>query len=101
MFLTLFPKLKLVIFEHPEKATSLLLKYPLIGTPPAHAQYSALNITVVNPVQLLKALLSMKVTEFGIVTDVKPLHPENADIPMEVTELGIVTDVKPVQPEKA
>ena len=37
------------------------------------------------------------VTEFGIVTDVKPLHSEKAKSPILVTEFGIVTDVKPLQ----
>ena len=38
----------------------------------------------------------MLVTEFGIITDVKPVHPEKAALPILVTEFGIVTDVKPV-----
>ena len=37
----------------------------------------------------------MLVTEFGIVTDVKPEQPEKALLPMLVTEFGIVTDIKP------
>ena len=40
----------------------------------------------------------MLVTEFGIVTEVKPVHPLKASRPMLVTEFGIVTDVKPVHP---
>ena len=39
----------------------------------------------------------MDVTEFGIVTDVKPEQLEKALAPMDVTEFGIVTDVNPVQ----
>lgn len=41
----------------------------------------------------------MLVTEFGMVTDVRPVQPENAPAPMLVTEFGMVTDVRPVQPE--
>jgi hypothetical protein len=40
----------------------------------------------------------MEVTEFGIVTLVRPLQPEKAQLPMEVTEAGIVTLVRPLQP---
>ena len=43
----------------------------------------------------------MEVTEFGMVTEVKPVQPKNADTPMPVTEFGMVTEVKPVQPENA
>ena len=43
----------------------------------------------------------MSVTEFGMVTLVKPVQPENAWMPMEVTELGMVTLVKPVQLKNA
>ena len=42
----------------------------------------------------------MFVTEFGMVTDVKPLQYSKAQFPILVTEFGMVTDVKPVQPEK-
>ena len=48
----------------------------------------------VKPLQLLKALSPMEVTELGIVTEVKPRHPSKAHLPMEVTELPIVTEVK-------
>ena len=37
----------------------------------------------------------MLVTEFGIVTDVKPVQPLNPEI--AVTEFGNVIEVKPVQ----
>ena len=40
----------------------------------------------------------MLVTEFGMVTFVKPEQPENAELPMPVTEFGMVTLVKPEQP---
>ena len=43
----------------------------------------------------------MLVTEFGIVTDVKPMHSEKAPASILVTEFGIVTDVNPLQLEKA
>ena len=39
----------------------------------------------------------MLVTEFEIVTDVKPEQLLKAKAPMLVTEFGIVTDVKPLQ----
>ena len=44
-------------------------------------------------------MLPILVTEFGIVTLVKPEQPENAELPIPVTEFGIVTLVKPEQPE--
>ena len=37
----------------------------------------------------LKALLSIEVTEFGIVSDVKPEQPEEAYEPIEVTEYDL------------
>ena len=40
----------------------------------------------------------MLVTEFGMVTEVKPVQPAKAYSPMLVTELPMVTEVKPVQP---
>ena len=40
----------------------------------------------------------MKVTELGIVTVVIPVQPLKADCQMLVTEFGIVADVNPVQP---
>ena len=49
----------------------------------------------------MKAYSPILVTEFGIVTDVKPLQPEKAQSPILVTEFGIVTDVKPMQSLKA
>ena len=41
------------------------------------------------------------VTEFGMVTEVRPLQTEKAEPPIEVTEVGRVTEVRPLQPEKA
>ena len=43
----------------------------------------------------------MLVTEFGIVTLIRPEQPENAPSPMLVTEFGIVTLIRPEQPENA
>ena len=40
----------------------------------------------------------MEVTEFGMVTEVRPLQEENAQFPIEVTPSGMVTEVRPVQP---
>ena len=45
----------------------------------------------------VKANSSMKVTERGIVTDVRP-QSLKALIPMLVTVLGMVTEVRPEQP---
>jgi hypothetical protein len=53
-----------------------------------------LHITEVKPVQLLKALGPMNVTEFPMVTEFKPIQSRKAIIPMIVTELGIVIEVK-------
>ena len=36
----------------------------------------------------------IRITEFEMVTFVKPLHPENAYSPILATEFGIVTLVK-------
>ena len=53
-------------------------------------------VTEVKPVQPWKALLPMLVTEFGMVTEVKPVQPWKALLPMLVTEFGMVTEVSPV-----
>ncbi len=63
IYLTLLPKVKLVIFLQPEK-----------GQDPTDVQLSALNTTEVRPVQPEKASPPMLVTEFGIVTEVRPLQ---------------------------
>ena len=57
-------------------------------------------VTDVRPLQPLKALSPMLVTELGIVTEVRPQYMK-ACVPMLVTELGMVTKVRPLQPEKA
>ena len=41
-----------------------------------------------------KVPYAILVTEFGIVTDVKPLQDAKAELPILVTEFGIVMDVK-------
>ena len=43
----------------------------------------------------------MLVTEFGMVTEVRPLQLRKAYSPMLVTELPMVTEVRPLQPLKA
>ena len=43
----------------------------------------------------------MEVTEFGMVTEVRPLQPLKASYPMLVTEFGMVKEVRPLQPAKA
>ena len=39
----------------------------------------------------------MLVTEFGMVTEVRPEQPSNAKFSMLVTEVGMVTEVRPEQ----
>ena len=56
------------------------------------------RVTLVKPVQDLKASFPMLVTELGMVTLVKPVQRQKAQDPMLVTELGMETLVKPVQP---
>ena len=58
-------------------------------------------VTEVRPIQPLNALASMLVTALGIVTDARLVQPLNALAPMLVTEFGIVTDVRLVQPLNA
>ena len=41
------------------------------------------------------------VTEFGMITEIKPSQAQKAYSPMLVTDLPIVTEVKPEQPSKA
>ena len=48
-----------------------------------------------------KAFSPMLVTEFGILMEVKALQPAKALIPMLVTEFGILMEVKELQPQKA
>jgi len=40
----------------------------------------------------------MKVTESGIVIEVKDLQRENAEFPIEIVEFGIVIKSKELQP---
>lgn len=49
------------------------------------------------PVHPLKAIDSILVTEFGMVTDAKLVQFKKAFDPILVTVVGKVTDVKPVQ----
>ena len=43
------------------------------------------------------ALFPILVTEFGIVTEVRPVQYRKAHSPILVTEFGIVTEMRPVQ----
>ena len=43
------------------------------------------------------ALMPISVTEFPMLTEVKPMQPQKAELLIEETELGISTDVKPLQ----
>ena len=64
-------------------------------------QLSALNTTVLNPVQLLKALFPMVDTALPMVSEVSPLQLLKALPPMARTELGMTkVSVKP-NPENA
>ena len=58
-------------------------------------------ITEIKPSQAQKAYSPMLVTDLPIVTEVKPEHSEKAYSPMLVTEFGMVMEVKPEQPKKA
>ena len=49
------------------------------------------------PIQPLKALSPILVTEFGIVIDVKLEHPTKKELPMLVKEVESVTVVNCVQ----
>ena len=91
--LTFSPIVRLVRLEQPSKTGYVEV--------PIDVQFSALNTTDVNPLQLLNAEPPIEVTELGKDTDVSPLQPENASSPIEVTELPIVTEVSPLQPENA
>ena len=42
-----------------------------------------------------------RVTEAGMVTEVRLVQPRKASLPMEVTEAGMMTEVRPVQRKKA
>ena len=61
------------------------------------ATIDRLVISVI-PVQPLKAIDSILVTELGMVTDAKLVQPEKALDPILVNELGIETEVKPEHP---
>ena len=58
-------------------------------------------VTLVRPLQRQNASSPMEVTEFPIVTLLRPVQRENAIPPMEVTEFGIVMLVRPLQPKNA
>ena len=68
---------------------------------PIRVQLSALNSTLVRPVQPLNAEPPMLVTLLGITTLVRPVQPLNAELPIVVTPLGISIFVSPVQPRNA
>ena len=52
-------------------------------------------ITEIKPSQAQKAYSPMLVTEFGMVMEVKPEQPKKAPVPMLVTELGIMVFLHP------
>ena len=62
---------------------------------------SPLIVTLVNPVQLENAYLSINVTLDRVVTLVSPVHLLNRYLPIDVTLDGMVTLVNPVQPSNA
>ena len=55
-------------------------------------------VTLVNPVQFLKASYPILVTELGIVMFVKPVHRENIQFGMFFTFFPIMIDDKVLQP---
>jgi hypothetical protein len=58
-------------------------------------------ITLVRPVQPLKAESPTLVTSVGMVMPVRPVQPEKAEFPMLLTPLPMVMPVSLAQPEKA
>jgi hypothetical protein len=67
-----------------------------IGLPdiPRPFTVGIVSVLFVNP-ELWNAVLSILVTELGIVTDVNAAHESNALSSIVVTELGTVIDVNP------
>ena len=67
-----------------------------IGLPDIPRPFTVGIVSVLfdNP-ELENAVLSILVTELGIVTDVNAVHDTNAPISIVVTELGTVIDVNP------
>ena len=57
--------------------------------------FSGLTLMCSNFVQPPNILGSIEVTEFPIVTDVRPEQYSKAYSPIVVTELGIITDLRP------
>ena len=62
--------------------------------------FSVATSIAVSEVHRLKAPLPINVTDFGIVTEVKPIQPSKAPLPIEVTDAGIVSSVKLSQDKK-
>ena len=60
-----------------------------------------LIVTLVRPVQPLKAFVWIAVTVSGIVILARLVHPRKAPLPMSVTPSGIVTLVRLLQRLKA
>ena len=88
-------ELEIMVFRHP--AISVFVAVSIMALQLFRLSYAVFPDSTtmeVKPLQLLKALSPMEVTELGIVTEVKPRHPSKAHLPMEVTELPIVTEVK-------
>ena len=63
------------------------------------ATIDRLVISVI-PVQPLKAIDSILVTEFGMVTNVRFEQPLKVYAPILVTELGMFIDVRPDKPSQ-
>ena len=131
MEVTEFGIVMLVIFEPFTKSLgSCCTSFPMVtlsilvlGIDPIEPQF-VFHVKSFIPEHPSNALASMVVTEYGILTLLRPVHPEkvlfsidvmvlgrsmevsplqsrNAQEPIEVTELGIVTSVRLVQPENA
>ena len=76
----------------------------LAGTPekglvPTVGALACLEVMLDSPVQKLNASVPIKVTEIGMVTEVRLEQPLNVSYPIEVTELGIDTEVRLEQPQ--
>ena len=74
----------------------------LLNKTPSTELYPLLVLSTVmevREVQFSNALLSIDMTEGGMVTEVSPVQWENASTPMDVTKSGMVTEVSPLQPK--
>ena len=91
----LVTELGIMVFLHP--AIKVLLLFSIMALQSSRESYISLSeATDIDSKheQPLKTKYPMLFTEFGMVTEIKPLQPEKAPLPMLFTELPIVTEVK-------